>query len=295
MIFRPAVFLLAAALLSIGDDATALDQASVKRGYAEGPYGFVHYYEAKPETAGASVPLILFHENPTSGRGYSEILSYLGTKRRAIAIDMPGYGRSDPPPGPVSYEEYAVAIMTALRNAGIGSEQKIDVLGHHGGALLATEFAVRFPTQVRRVILSGIPYRLAETKTIEPSNRNEKPEDSEAWFDALWARAFSAKPDSVSADDIASIVVETMLPMQRRWYASATAPAYDLPANLRRIRQPVLVLLMHESLYENSKRALTEMPTARALEAPEARSFGYIDAAAPLAKTIAAFLDSPTP
>jgi len=46
-------------------------------------------------------------------------LEHFGTERRAIAFDYPGYGDSDPAPEGTSRDDYAQAILSAMRALGV--------------------------------------------------------------------------------------------------------------------------------------------------------------------------------
>jgi pimeloyl-ACP methyl ester carboxylesterase len=97
-------------------------------------------------------------------------LPEIGRDRRAVAIDTPGYGESDPPPEPQPIEALAAAMADALEALGLGSggAGQVDVLGVHTGSLIAGELAVQRPDLVRRVILSGVPLFLGEERIRHP-------------------------------------------------------------------------------------------------------------------------------
>lgn len=61
---------------------------------------------------------------------------------RAIGVDMPGFGGSDPTPDTPTIADYAQVVPAVLDALGL---EKAAILGHHTGALAATEAAVLFP------------------------------------------------------------------------------------------------------------------------------------------------------
>ena len=67
-----------------------------ERGYARGPHGQVHYHDNQGASA---MPLLLLHQAPMSHRQFDAVYEPLKTRGiRAIGIDMPGFGMSDPTP-----------------------------------------------------------------------------------------------------------------------------------------------------------------------------------------------------
>jgi pimeloyl-ACP methyl ester carboxylesterase len=104
---------------------------------------------------GAGAPLLLLHQTPRSIDEYAEVLPLLARERRVIAIDTPGYGCSDRVPGQPSIADYAGAAIDVLDALGI---ERVTVVGHHTGAVIAVEIAAAFAPRVDRVILSGPVY-----------------------------------------------------------------------------------------------------------------------------------------
>ena len=104
---------------------------------------------------GASAPLLLLHQTPRSVDEFAEVLPLLAMERRVIAMDTPGYGCSDRVPGQPSIADYAGAAVDVLDALGI---ERVTVVGHHTGAVIAVEIAAAFAPRVDRVILSGPVY-----------------------------------------------------------------------------------------------------------------------------------------
>jgi pimeloyl-ACP methyl ester carboxylesterase len=119
-----------------------------RRGYAEYEGRQVHFRDT-----GKGSPLLLCHQAPCTSRQFTnvyELLSNAGI--RAIGVDMPGYGESDPHPFVPCIEDYAPAIVSVLDHLGI---EKSDILGHHTGAIIASEISVCFPDRINKIILNG--------------------------------------------------------------------------------------------------------------------------------------------
>lgn len=95
--------------------------------------------------------VVLLHQTPRSWDEYREVLEALDCP--AMAVDTPGYGASDPP-SDHTIEAYTAPIIEALEGLDV---DRLDVVGHHTGGLLAVELVDRLADRVRRVVLSSTP------------------------------------------------------------------------------------------------------------------------------------------
>src|SRR5262249_54824673 len=93
---------------SVMSSLTAFSPAA-RRGYAAAGFGQLHFREM-----GTGEPLLLLHKTPSSSIMYCRVLPLLGQRYRAIAIDTPGFGMSDPPPPDVGINFYAQAFLDAM-------------------------------------------------------------------------------------------------------------------------------------------------------------------------------------
>jgi len=124
-----------------------------RRGYADGPYGQVHFRD----TGGDGIPIILCHMCPQTSKQFTAVYE-LFQKRgiRAIGVDTPGFGESDPTPFVPAVQDWAPAFVAVLDHLGIS---KAHFLGHHTGSKTATEVALQFPERVGKLVLQGpTPY-----------------------------------------------------------------------------------------------------------------------------------------
>lgn len=71
----------------------------------------------------------------------------------AIAIDLPGFGASPPPPEPWGSERYAHALVEVLEEMA----PQVVVLGHSFGGRVALSVALARPEQVCALVLTGTP------------------------------------------------------------------------------------------------------------------------------------------
>ena len=120
----------------------------IVRRFVSVPAGVIHLAEA-----GEGKPVLLLHQTPRSSDEYRDVLPILGQRRRAIAMDTLGFGASSRlPEGEYSIEKWAAGVIELLDALGI---DRADVVGHHTGAVIATELAAVHRDRVRSVVLSS--------------------------------------------------------------------------------------------------------------------------------------------
>lgn len=106
--------------------------------------------------AGTGDPVILIHQSPTSGRTLDAQTEAFGRAGfAAIAIDIPGLGRSDPLRlAQPEIEDQAFALRELLDAIGL---QRVAFYGSHTGALICAEFAARWPERASVILVDGYP------------------------------------------------------------------------------------------------------------------------------------------
>jgi non-heme chloroperoxidase len=77
-------------------------------------------------------------------------LPAIGSKTRAIAIDLPGHGQSDKPRIAYTMDLYARAIDAVLRDAGI---EGAILVGHSNGVPVVRQFYRRYPEKTKGLVL----------------------------------------------------------------------------------------------------------------------------------------------
>jgi pimeloyl-ACP methyl ester carboxylesterase len=118
------------------------------KGYADGPFGQLHY-----QVCGTGTPVIMVHQSPDSMVQFDPVMQPLAAAGiQAIAVDIPGYGMSAVPDHPPSIAEYAAMVPAICDHFGF---DKASVLGHHTGAIIVTEAALLYPERIENVILNG--------------------------------------------------------------------------------------------------------------------------------------------
>lgn len=125
-------------------------KTTIKRAFLDTPDGQILY-----RICGEGEALIMLHRSPRSSDEFTAIIPILAQNRLVIAMDLMGYGDSDPPPRNYSLEDYAHTIVLLLDELGI---QKTHLLGNHTGGYIAGEFAAAYPHKINKLVLSNMDY-----------------------------------------------------------------------------------------------------------------------------------------
>jgi pimeloyl-ACP methyl ester carboxylesterase len=94
-------------------------------------------------------PTLLIHGYIDNSRSWSLVAPYM-KKRRLLAIDLRGHGKSDAPDCCYAYTDFADDASLFLDAMGIA---KADVIGHSLGSLTAQLLAAQHPDKVRNLVL----------------------------------------------------------------------------------------------------------------------------------------------
>ncbi|MEM1264077.1 MAG: alpha/beta fold hydrolase [Pseudomonadota bacterium] len=226
----------------------------MKRGYADGPFGQVHYCDT--ETDGP--PLVLCHQAPMTMRQFDTVYPLLAEQGiHAIGIDTPGFGLSDAPAFVPTIGDYATVVPPVLDQLGI---EKAVVLGHHTGALVVTEVALQFPDRVDRVILNGpVPLsdeeRQAFVQMVEEKEKGFRHVLDGSHLSTLYAGRAQWAEEGTDPALITRYVIEQLQGFAPFWYGHNAAFAYDHEATIMALKHPTLILTnTGDIIYEHAKQ-----------------------------------------
>ena len=100
-------------------------------------------------------PLVLLHGGSGSWTHWIRNVLALSQARCVYALDLPGMGDSDLPPGANDADDISDTVALGMR--ALFGEQAVDVMGFSFGGLTAGFLAAGHPELVQRLIMVGIP------------------------------------------------------------------------------------------------------------------------------------------
>lgn len=236
--------------------ATRSSNQRMERGYARGPFGQVHFQAAR-----AGKPVVLIHQAPMSSRQFESVYPFFIERGyRPIGIDCPGFGMSDPTDFVPTVGDWARVVPAVLDHLGI---TQTDVVGHHTGALVATEVERRFRSRVRKLVLgSALPLTDEERKKfLEGVEKNEinfvyQPDGSHLQSSFMTRYRMYGNTPAPDPRLITRYTVEKFMGFAPFWHGHFAAFSYDHAAALPEVRRPTLILTnTGDQIYEQSKTA----------------------------------------
>ena len=265
-LLKNASWVAAASLLGAAGLARANRPAGTRlRAYAKGPYGLVHFQDTGPvkhkanKSARTRPPLILLHQAPMSSRQFDSVYGLLAERGiRAIGIDTPGFGMSDPTPFVPMVADWASSVVAVLDHLGL---RRVDVLGHHTGALLATEVALQFPRRVRKLILNGPFPTTAEERAALLQQLQVREVDfvyaaDGSHLQQSFLNRFAMYGAGGDPKLTTRMMVEKFQGFGPFWHGHNAAYRYDHAATMLGITQPTLILLnTGDQIYARAQRA----------------------------------------
>ena len=226
------------------------DKAVVRRGYADGLDGQIHYRYAGDRNS-SETPLMCLHASPLSGMVYDVWLTEMGRDRFVVAPDTPGYGGSDTPPEPPLIGDLADAMIAFMDSMGLN---QVDVMGYHTGSFTSADLAMRYPDRIRKVVMISAPI-FDEAIIADYSQRIYDPPPAFADVLASMAESIRQSPRGMFTDvptdeRYADISIERLRHYRTGNWGFRAAFAYDLTETLPKVNQPLLILNPEDDLWE---------------------------------------------
>ena len=124
------------------------DAAALVRGKAPDGTGFIR--------AGSGAPVLLIHGVGMSAAIWEPQITLMKDRFELIAIDMLGHGASPLPPQDAGLSDFADQAIRLFDHLGL---DRVAVIGHSMGALVAQEIALRAPSRVSSIVCLNAVFR----------------------------------------------------------------------------------------------------------------------------------------
>jgi 4,5:9,10-diseco-3-hydroxy-5,9,17-trioxoandrosta-1(10),2-diene-4-oate hydrolase len=205
---------------------------------------------------GQGQPLLFIHGITATHRYWWQNLLHFAKHRRVIALDLPGYGRSDKPDADYSIPFFVEHVAAFLKQKKIS---QVDLVGNSLGGLVSMMFAIEHPERVRNLVLvdpAGVtrfPQRLFSAAlvgmggaaSLVPSKLRRPPRVPRVFIARLFAMVFPERPDLaekyVRSYERAMLTDEYPLLFRAAFRTAQGIMAHKLNAHLPRLKQRTLI------------------------------------------------------
>lgn len=126
-------------------------------------------YSIFTKNEGHGPPLLLLHSYWGGQILFDKMAFDFSKTRNLIRIDLPGHGKSGPPPADYSFESFATVLNELLIRLKI--TEKISIVGHSMGGYAALAFVRKYPERIASLVIMHAPVKEAEMKSVKLRNR----------------------------------------------------------------------------------------------------------------------------
>lgn len=210
--------------------------------------------------------VVCVHGAGSSSVIFMDMVRRLSPLRRVVAPDLPGHGQSDPwhPPAEVSIDMYRDAVRAVLAELQL---ERVVLLGHSMGALVALAVAAAWPERVAGLVLVNAGAHIDVAPEVFARLKSDFGRFGK-WFSRLvWSPATSI--DTIERWGTLALTAD-----QVTTEADFAAVArYDATPLLPKIQAPTLVLAGADDLStppERGRALAAGIAGARAIVVPEA-------------------------
>jgi len=237
------------------------------------PYADVNGLHLYYEEHGEGPPLVLLHGGlMTIDLNFHVALPALAERRRVIAVELQGHGRTADIDRSPTFSDFAADVVALLDHLGI---DQADVVGFSLGGLTGYELVISHADRVRRAVLVSADHRNDRAGEADPA-RLPTPDEFQAMRDAYVATA----PEPGAFDAVAEKTVGLV--------HSFTGWTDD---QLRGVDLPVLILVGDSDFIhvENAAEAVRLLPQGQLAVLPGTTHIG-VTRSTLLAPVVEAFL-----
>jgi pimeloyl-ACP methyl ester carboxylesterase len=179
------------------------------------------YMDVKPAKPNGKVVMLLHGKNFSGAYWDSTATALLQNGFRVIMPDQVGFGRSSKP-AQFQYSFHLLAQNTKSLLDSLGID-KVVVLGHSMGGMLATRFVLQYPGRVEKLILEN-PIGLEDYKTLVPYQS----------IDVIYQNELKQDAEKIKAYQLESYYGGQWKPQYDKWVAMLAGwtknPAYPVVA-----------------------------------------------------------------
>ena len=231
----------------------------IRKAYADCDGGQIHYRYSDRDADGT--PIVWFHQTASSSAMYESVMTRLAGARPMFALDTPGFGGSFDADGMPDMPQFAAWLEQAIDDIGIG---EYHAFGHHTGACLVAELAVRAPDRVKSAMMIGpVPLTRHEREEFRQHFSTPMAPDADgAYLKQTWDYLVG-----LGAHHTLELhhreVLDTVRAYMGRYKAYSAVWDQDFTALYAKLTCPILILCAEDDvLWPFFERAQTQRPDA---------------------------------
>jgi pimeloyl-ACP methyl ester carboxylesterase len=225
---------------------------AVDRGLAKTFAGHIHW-----RAAGKGPAVMISHINQQSSALMLELLQALAPHFRAVAIDYPSHGNSDPFDGQPSIEDYARCVIEVMDALGI---EQATALGEAVDAGVSYALGAGWKKRIGRVVAVNTPYfekggnDVADIVKVRPTDASGFPAPRSLEF--MRAHDPEHAPVNPTQSWMDRINTAQFEIGRNRWQAVRAYEGFDLFGAMQSLICPVLMLYGEHFVYGRHRHML---------------------------------------
>ncbi len=185
---------------------------------------------------------MVVHQSTQSADEFDAFANELADSFKVIAVDLPGHGCSGDPDHELTIDEFAAATLLVIADLGL---TELNVLGHHGGGMVAVALAANHPHTVRRLVISGvgIPEPELRDRILNQPMSRDLPLDADGEFLLrTWSIYRDMSAPGSSPEHYFKPFSISLRARLRPFDMHRETMLFDYPAALRRVQCPTLMI-----------------------------------------------------
>lgn len=200
--------------------------------------------------------LMMLHGWASSSDVLHPLATLMKDKAHTLLVDLPGFGRSEPPQEVWSAFDYADALVAYMNETGLS---KVNLLGHSFGGKVAMSLAIRYPERLGKLILicpAGLKHRYSFANkcrhfAIRTANKFIKIIDKACrtnFHSKYFAPRFGSKDYLNSSGILRSILVKHVNEDYTNQLSRISAPTLILSAEHDKVTPPETAQRLHQGI-----------------------------------------------
>ena len=129
-------------------------------------------YKIFVKIEGDGPPVLLLHSYWGSHSLFDRLTGELSVTHQVIRMDLPGHGKSGPPPEGYRFDSFAEVLYEILEI--IQVKERITIIGHSMGGYAGLAFSARYPDKTASLVLMHSPVQNSDDQNIRQRNREAK-------------------------------------------------------------------------------------------------------------------------